>query len=134
MKKGLLILAVALLVVAPVAASAQVHHRVVVVGAYGWGGPYWGPYSGWGPYWGPGWWGPPYYDRYANTGEIKLDAWAPNGQVFINGALLGDVHHNRSIHLRPGGYRVEIREPGRPSRTTNVYVAIGKTLHLRPER
>lgn len=127
--KKLLILAAALLMLAPVSASAQ--HRVVVVGPVigGWYSPFWGPY--WGPYWGLGW--GPGYDRYPNTGEVKLDTKVNDAQVFVNGAYLGTAHDNKTIHLRPGAYKFEIREPGREPYTASVYVTVGKTLHLNPE-
>jgi hypothetical protein len=132
MRKELLVLAVALAMLVPVSASAQ--HRgggVVVVGSFigGWYSPFWGPY--WGPYWGPGW--GPGYDRYPGTGEVKLDTKVQDAQVFINGAYLGTAHDNKTVHLRPGTYTIEIREPGRAPYARSVYVAVGKTLHLRPE-
>lgn len=134
--KRLLVLAAVLVMLAPVSASAQ-HHpghgHVFIGGGIGWGpywGSYWGPY--WGPYWGAGWWAP-VYDRYANTGEIKLDTRVRDAQVFINGAYLGLAHDNKTIHLRPGAYKIEVREPGRQPYTESVYVTLGKTLHVHPE-
>ncbi len=132
--KRLLILAAVLVMLAPVSASAQHHHGGggVVVGSFigGWYSPFWGPY--WGPYVG-GYWGPGYYDPYPNTGAVKLDTKVKDAQVFINGAYLGTVHDNKTIHLRPGTYTIEIREPGREPYTQSIYVAVGKTLHLHPE-
>ncbi|MGA2592576.1 MAG: PEGA domain-containing protein [Bryobacteraceae bacterium] len=126
MKKGLLILAIALvtLAVAPTSASA----------AWGyWGGPYYGgwyaPYGG--PYWGPGPYGRFYYGNpYA--GEIKLDTKVKNAEVFINGAFVGTTHDAKKMHLRPGSYKIEIRELGKTRFAEQVYVVPGRTLHLHP--
>ncbi len=135
--KKLLILAAALVLLAPAGASAEQHGhgRIFIGGGFGWYGPGWGSYwgPGWGPYWGAGWWGPGYYDPYPNTGEVKIDSKVNDAQVFINGAYLGTVHDNKTIHLRPGGYKIEIREPGREPYASSVYVTLGKTLHLHPD-
>jgi hypothetical protein len=94
MKKRLLILtaAVVLALAAPVGASARGHGGnggggIVVHGEFigGWYSPFWGPY--WGPYWGAGW--GPGYDRYPNTGEVKIDTKVKDAQVFVNGGYLG---------------------------------------------
>jgi hypothetical protein len=79
MKKGLLLLAVAAMTLAPMSASAAV--RVFVGGPVvygGWYSPFWGPY--WGPYG---------YSHYPNSGEVKLDTKVKDAQVFINGAYAG---------------------------------------------
>jgi hypothetical protein len=93
------------------------------------GRPYYGgfyqPY--WGPYWGPA------YTGYANAGEVKLDTKVKDAQVFINGAYAGTTKENKSMHLRPGSYNMEIREAGRTQYAEKVYVVAGKTLHLHPE-
>ncbi len=132
--KRLVTLAAVLVMLAPVSASAQHRHGggVVVVGSFigGWYSPFWGPY--WGPYVG-GYWGPGYYDPYPNTGEVKIDTRVKDAQVFVNGAYLGLAHDNKTVHLRPGAYKFEIREPGREPYTASIYVTIGKTLHLHPE-
>ncbi len=126
MKKGLLTLAAALMTLAPMSASAAIR-GVVVVGrpyfGYGWYAPYWGPY--WGPYGG--------YGYYPNSGEVKLDTKVKDAQVFINGAYAGTTHDNKTMHLRPGNYNIEIREGGRTPFAEKVYVTAGKTLHLHPE-
>jgi PEGA domain len=133
-KKALPILAIALLALAPVSASAQMRRGnggIVVQGAFigGWFSPVWGPYAG--PYWGPGW--GPGYDRYPNTGEVKLDTKVKDALVFVNGSYAGTVHHNKTLHLKPGTYTIEIREPGRVPYTKRIYVALDKTLHLHPD-
>ena len=127
MKKGLLILAAALMTLAPVSAPAAVRAFVTV------GRPYYGGYYGgfyrpyWGPYWGPA------YSGYSNAGEVKLDTKVKDAQVFINGAYAGTTHENKSMHLRPGSYNLEIREAGHTQYAEKVYVVAGKTLHLHPE-
>ena len=125
MRKGMLVLATALMTLAPFSASAAVRGFVVVGRPYygGWYSPFWGPY--WGPYWG--------YSYYPNSGEVKLDTKVKDAQVFINGAYAGTTHQNKSIYLRPGSYNIEIREGGRTQYAERVYVVAGKTLHLHPE-
>jgi hypothetical protein len=123
MKKGLLILAVALMTLAPMSASAAV--RVFVGGGYA---PFWGPY--WGPYYGYGYYGYPYYP---NSGEVKLDTKVKDAQVFINGAFAGTTHDNKTMHLRPGNYNIEIKEAGQTQFAQKVYIEAGKTVHLHPE-
>ena len=126
MKKGLLILAVALMTLAPMSASAAVRVFVGGPAVYGgWYAPFWGPY--WGPY---GYYG---YGYYRNSGEVKLDTKVKNAQVFINGAYAGTTHENKTMHLRPGSYNIEIRENGQTPFSQKVYVALGRTVHLHPE-
>jgi hypothetical protein len=126
MRKRLLVLCAALMTLAPISASAA---GFVVVGRphYYYGGgfyrPFWGPY--WGPYYG--------YGYYPNSGEIKLDTKVKDAQVFVNGAYAGTTHENKTMHLRPGSYNIEIREAGRTQFSQKVFVAAGKTLHLHPE-
>ena len=125
MRKAILILAATLMMLAPMSASAA--RRFFVVAHpywYGWYGPYWGPY--WDPFYGG-------YYAYPNTGEIKLDTKVRDAQVFINGAYAGTTHENKTMHLHPGSYKIEIRETGRTQFAENVYVAPGKTVHLHPE-
>jgi hypothetical protein len=123
MKKSLLILAATLMSLAPAAPAAV--RGVVVVGHPwgGWYGPYWGPR----PYWGPT------YVVNPNQGEVKLDTKVKDAQVFINGAFAGTTHDNKTMHLRPGSYNIEIREAGRTQYAERVYVVQGKTIHLHPE-
>jgi hypothetical protein len=125
MKKAMLIVAVAVMTLAPISASAA----VVVVGRpyVGFYRPYWGAY--WGPYWGP------YYGYYyaPNSGEVKLDTKVKDAQVFINGSYAGTTHENKTMHLRPGSYNIEIREAEHTAFAQKVYVVAGKTLKLHPE-
>jgi hypothetical protein len=128
MKKRLLILAAAVMTLAPISAPAA----GFFVGRPFYGGfyrPFWGPY--WGPAWG-GYYGG-YYGAYPNSGEIKLDTKVKDAQVFINGAYAGTTHENKTMHLRQGTYNIEIREGGQTRFNERVYVAVDKTIHLHPE-
>jgi hypothetical protein len=122
-----MIVAAAVLTLAPMSASAAIRGFVSVGRPHyygGWYSPYWGPY--WGGYGG-------YYRTYPNSGEVKLDTKVKDAQVFINGAFAGTTHQNKSMYLRPGSYNIEIRESGRTLFAERVYVVAGKTLRLRPE-
>lgn len=127
MKKGLLVLAAALITMLPTGASAAV--PIIRVG---------GPYAGWGwggwyaPYWGPYWGGPYSVFAYPDTGEVKLDTEVKTAQVYINGAYAGTTHHNKTMYLRPGSYSIEVREGGKTRFAQHVYVVAGKTLKLHP--
>jgi hypothetical protein len=125
MRKGLLVLAAALMTLAPIGASAAVRGYVVVGRPYygGWYAPFWGTY--WGPNWG--------YGYYPNSGDVKLETKVKNAEVFINGSYAGTTHDNKTMHLRPGNYNIQIREGGEARFDQRVYVVAGKTLHLRPE-
>ncbi len=125
MKKTFLILATAMMTMLPIGASAAFVGRVVV------GGPVYGGF--YRPYWGPYWSGyaPTYYMGPA-AGEVKLDTRVKDAQVFINGAYAGTTHDNKTMHLRPGTYSIEIREGGQPRFSERVYVVAGKTLHIAP--
>jgi hypothetical protein len=126
MRKGFLILAAAMMILAPMTSSAGVRGFVVVGRPYygGWYSPYWGPYGG------PAYGG---YYAYPNSGEVKLDTKVKDAQVFIDGAYAGTTHQNKSMHLRPGSYNIEIREGGGTPYAEKVYVVAGKTLHLHPD-
>ncbi len=121
MKKLTLMLAGALVAMAPLGASAAV--RVFV------GGPAFG-YGFYGPYAGPGYYG--YYAPYSNTGTVKIDSKAKEAQVFVNGSYAGLVKDNHTMHLRQGNYTIEVREGGATTFSENVYVTNGKTLHIAP--
>jgi hypothetical protein len=125
MKRGLLILAAAVMALTPMSAPAAVRGFVAVGRPY-YGGfyrPYWGPY--WGSYYGVG--------AYPNSGEVKLETKVKDAQVFINGAYAGTTHDNKTMHLRPGSYNIEIKEAGRTPYAERIYVLRDKTLHLHPE-
>jgi hypothetical protein len=123
MKKVTLLLAGALVALAPLGASAAV--RVFVGGpvfGYGfYGGPVWGP----GYYYGP-------YAPYYSTGTVKIDSKVKTAQVFVNGSYAGLVKDNHTMHLRPGNYSIEIRDGAVTTFSENLYVTAGKTLHIAP--
>jgi hypothetical protein len=121
MKKLMILVAAAVMTLAPVSASAA---RVFIGGGFG---PYWGPYYGSG-YWGPGY---PAYG-YPNTGEVKIDTKVKDAEVWINGAFAGTVKDAHSLHLRPGSYTVEVRHAGQDALSQQVFIAVGKTIHLHP--
>ena len=127
MKKALLVAAAAVMTLAPMSASAAIRGVVVVGPRYygGWYAPYWGSYWGFGY---PG----PYY-AYPRSGEVKIDTKVKDAQVFIDGAYAGTTHENKTMHLRPGSYNIEIREGERTAFSQRVYVALGKTVKLHPE-
>jgi hypothetical protein len=118
MKKGLMVLAAALMMTLG-SASAQAAHRGFVVA---------GP-SYWGPYWGPAWGG---YWAHPDAGKIKLDTKVKDAGVFINGAYAGTTHQNKSMYLRQGSYTIEIKEAGQTRYAEKIYVVAGKTLRLEP--
>jgi PEGA domain len=118
MKKLTLLLAGAMVALAPLGASAAV--RVFV-------GP---PVVGYGFY-GPAYYGPGIY-AYSNTGTLKIDSKAKDAEVFVNGAYAGTVKDNRTMHLRQGSYNIEIRHAGETTFSESVYVTAGKTLHINP--
>lgn len=120
MKKLTLTIAGALLALAPLGASAAV--RVFV------GPPVIG-YGFYGPYWGPGY---GFYAPYNNTGTLKIDSKAKEDEVFVNGSYAGLVKDNKTMHLRPGNYSIEIRNGAGTTFAESVYVTAGKTLHIAP--
>jgi hypothetical protein len=123
MKKLMILVAAAVMTLAPVSASAA---RIFVGGGFG---PYWG-----GPYWGPSYWGPGYPGYgYPVTGEVKVDTKVKDAEVWINGAFAGTVKDAHSLHLRPGSYTVEVRHAGQEALSQQVFVAAGKTVHLHPD-
>jgi hypothetical protein len=121
MKKITLLLAGALMAIAPLGASAAV--RVFV------GPPAFG-YGFYHPYWSPGYYG--YYAPYSNAGTVKLDTKAKDGEVFVNGSYAGLVKDNKTMHLRQGNYSIQIRRGGETTFSESVYVTAGKTLHIAP--
>lgn len=118
MKKMTLLLAGALMAIAPLGASAAV--RVFV-------GPPAIGYGFYAPYWGPG-----YYAAYDNTGAVKIDSKVNTAEVFVNGSYAGTVKDNKTMHLLQGNYNIEIRQAGQTMFSEKVYVTAGKTLHISP--
>ena len=131
MKKGLLVLAAALITLAPVKSASAADPQFADPGFFD-GGPVF--YGGWyGQYWGP-YWGPSYgYYRYDfDSGEVRLETKCKNAEVYVNGAYAGSTHKNKSMYLRQGKYTIEIRQNGKTAFSQKVFVAAGKTLKLRP--
>lgn len=127
MKKLMILVAGALVTIAPAMAAA----RVVVVGR-SFGG-FYGP-GFYGSYWGSGY-GPYAYGfapSYSNTGEVKIDTKVKDADVFVNGAFAGTTKDVHNMHLRPGDYTIEVRYRGQPGFSERVYVVAGKTIHLHP--
>ncbi len=127
MKKGMMILAAALVLMAPAGAKAAMRGFVGV----GFGG-FYGPY--YAPYWGPAY---PYYPGYwyapPSTGSVKLDTKVKTAEVYVDGAYAGTTAERKTMHLRPGNHKIEIREAGQTHFSQQVYVAAGQTLKLHPE-
>jgi len=121
MKKMTLLLAGALMMLAPLGASAAV--RVFV------GPPAFG-YGFYGPYWGPGYYG--YYAPLNNAGTVKIESKTTDAEVFINGSYAGTVKNNKTMHLTQGKYTIEIRHAGETTFSESVFVTAGKTLHITP--
>jgi hypothetical protein len=124
MKKITLLLAGALMALAPLSAPAAV--RVFVgppVVGYGFYGPH---------YWGPGYYPGYFYGPYTNAGTVKIDSKAKEAEVFVNGSYAGLVKDNKTMHLRQGNYKIEIRDAGATTFSESVYVTAGKTLHISP--
>ena len=119
MKKMTLLLAGALITLAPLTASAGVR---VFVGApvigYGFYGPYGAPYGFSAP--------------YNNAGTVKIDSKTTDAEVFVNGSYAGTVKDNKTMHLSQGNYNIEIRHAGQTTFSEGVYVTAGKTLHISP--
>jgi len=118
MRKITLLLAGALMAIAPLGASAAVR---VFVGTTAFG------YGFYGPSWGPG-----YFALYSDSGSIKLDGKLNAAQVFINGAYAGTAKDNKTMHLRQGNYNIEICNGAQTVFSENVFVTAGKTMHISP--
>ena len=63
---------------------------------------------------------------------MKLDTKVKDAGVFINGAYAGTTHDNRTMHLRPGNYKIEIKQAGATQYSENILVTAGKTIHINP--
>lgn len=121
----LMLIAGTVMALAPITAPAAIRGGFVIGGPAFYGPGWYSPF--WGAYWGPG----PYY-AFPNGGQVKLDTKVKDAQVFINGAYAGTTKENKTMHLRPGSYNIEIREAGQTTFAQQVYVAAGKTIHLQP--
>jgi hypothetical protein len=131
MKKGLLIMAAALMTLAPASAVAAVRvgigFRGGFVAPFGGYAPYWGPYGYYAPYYPGYWYAPP------TAGTVKLDTKVKTAEVFIDGGYAGVTGDNKTMHLRPGNHTIEIREAGQTHFSEQVHVTAGQTLKLHPE-
>ena len=122
--KSLLLVSVAFVAMLPMTALARGRVGVFVgpgFGPYGWYSPYYGMYP-YGPYFGA-----------PNAGEVKLDTKIKDAEVFINGSYAGTVGKLKTMTLRSGKYKIEIRAPGRTPFEQQIYVVAGKTIKLHPE-
>ena len=126
-----------LLMLAAGASAAPGFHaaRIYVGGGYGYFGP-----SVYGPGWGPGWYpayGYGYYPGWpgrlayrSDLGEVKLSTDSRDAEVFVDGSYAGVAKDLKTMHLRPGSYDIEVREPGKTSYYRRVYVLSGKTVKI----
>src|ERR1700722_1226356 len=124
MKKLVMIGITALLLMAPLAASARVGVFVGPRFGWGWYSSYWEPYL-------YGYYG--YGQGFPATGAVKFDTGVKDADVYINGAYAGTVGKLKTVNLRPGSYDIEVRAPGRTQFDEKIYVAAGKTLRLNPD-
>ena len=61
----------------------------------------------------------------------KIDTKLKDGEVFVNGAFAGTTKDAKTLHLAPGTYTIELRHGGESELNQQVFVAAGKTMHLR---
>lgn len=133
-----LIIAVAMMVVAPTQADAQRHPRrsarVVIVGGYGYS-PYWYYYPWFhGRYWGP--YGYPYqYGVYDRSASLRVDAEPREAQVFVDGYYAGEVDDFDGIFQRlrvePGGRTITLFLEGYRTEVQDLYLAPGSDRRIR---
>ncbi len=113
-------------------ASAQFRRGFVYGPGWGWGGWY-GPGWGWyGPYaYG---WGYPYgygYGPAARAGEVKLDGFAKDTLVYVDGGYAGTAGKLKKFALKTGDHNIEFRDPsGHAFHQEKIDVLPGKTLEL----
>jgi hypothetical protein len=156
---GLLALAAAALVVAPLGfpAQAEAHgfHGGVYVGVgfygvpyWGWGGPYWGwaaPYWAWG--WGPGpyYYGEPGgsalgYAMMSGMGALDLNVKPGDAEAWVDGSYVADARDldgNPSyLWLKQGPHHVVLYKAGFRSfdEKVDVHVAMIRELKVRLEK
>ncbi|MBN9430798.1 MAG: serine/threonine protein kinase [Burkholderiales bacterium] len=63
------------------------------------------------------------------NGTLRL-AIKPWGEVYVDGVQRGISPPLKQLNLRPGSYRVEIRNPGAPSVTRQIEVGAGKQVAI----
>jgi hypothetical protein len=110
-------------------ASAQFRRGFVYGPGWGWYGPGWGWY---GPYaWGGGY---PYADGYApyqRSGEVKLDGFAKDALVYVDGGYAGTAGKLKKFTVRPGNHDIEFRDPsGHAFHQEKIDALPGKTLEI----
>jgi len=128
--RKLLLATIVLTMMLPVAASARgrghrhVYTRPVIVpyGWYGWHDPFWGSY----PY-------RPYVFTPSNEGKVKIETKAKDAKVYIDGSFAGTVGDLKTMKLKSGSYKIEIRDAGGRRYGEQVYVVPGKTVRLYPD-
>jgi hypothetical protein len=132
--KRLMLMAGAVLMLLPLTAAAR--GRVAIfAGPRSYAGPRVVPYVGYGyfdPFYAPYAYRPYAVFRSPNSGEVKLDTKVKDAQVFIDGAYAGMAGKLKSMRLRPGSYKIELRAPGLPAYSERIYVVAGKTVHVNP--
>jgi len=134
----IVLVALAVLMLVPMAASARV---VVGVGF----GPYWGPAYPWGWGWGP-YYGYPYayapygyapygyapygYGGYGRPlGEVQIKTPDSHAQIYVNGSYAGQAHDLKKIYLKPGTYNLE-QHIGSDVQKQRVYVLANRTVKV----
>lgn len=124
MLRKMLLVSAALVMALP--ASAGVRYGR---GGFGYGG-------GWGP-WGFGY-DPYFYGGYPmvthpNAGQVKLDTKVKDAEVYVNGSYAGTTGEMKSMWLRQGSYKLEVRAAGREAFAQQIFVVNGKTMKVRPD-
>ncbi|MBN9660841.1 MAG: PEGA domain-containing protein [Acidobacteria bacterium] len=124
MLRKLMLVSAALVMALPASAGVRYFR-----GGFGYGG-------GWGP-WGFGY-DPYFYGGYPmvthpNAGQVKLDTKVKDAEVYVNGSYAGTTGELKSMWLRQGSYKLEVRAAGREAFDRQIYVVNGKTMKVRPD-
>jgi hypothetical protein len=131
MKKALLTVAGIVVSMANTVAAAPIDRELIIAAAPAVSS---GLFDGyqlyWTGYWGPAWTGPAY--AYPRSGEVTLETAGREAAVFINGSYAGTTKENKIMRLRPGCYRIQLREGNETLYLDHVFVTVGKTVRLRP--
>lgn len=131
MKKALLTVAGILILAATAIQAAPIDREVIVTAAPAVSTELFDGYQlYWTGYWGPSWTGPAYI--YPRSGEVTLDTGGREAAVFINGSYAGTTQENKTMRLRPGCYRIQLRAGSETLYLEHVFVVTGKTIRLRP--
>lgn len=119
-------------------AAPMVRHRM----GFGMSRGYWGPSFGYGYGYGYGPWaggyyglggGPVVYNAHPDEGQLKFDTKQKDARVYIDGGYAGEVRDAKGMWLQAGNHEIQILglHDGE-TYAEQVYVAAGKTLHVRP--